>query len=149
MTKHYCVWLLTAVITTLGMVASSSATVVAVDPTFAIVQNGNTVGHVSFDIDNNDDVTNVTGTVNGNPVTGGSGSWGGISGGYFDFQTSAGTFQAQSQSQANVSVEFPNGTIGKAVVMPEASTWTLMLLGFVGLGAGGYRAARKYATVAT
>jgi len=33
-------------------------------------------------------------------------------------------------------------------VVPEPSTWTMMLLGFAGLGFAGYRASRKRAKVA-
>jgi hypothetical protein len=34
------------------------------------------------------------------------------------------------------------------VVVPEPSTWAMMLVGFAGLGFAGYRASRKTATTA-
>jgi hypothetical protein len=40
------------------------------------------------------------------------------------------------------------GSLRETVVVPEPSTWAMMLLGFVGLGFAGYRASRKSAAVA-
>jgi hypothetical protein len=90
--------------------------------------------HISFDVNSgNGDVTNVTGTAYGNPVTGSSG--GSLIGpnGYIDFTTSAGDYIITAS----------NGVY--SISMPEPSTWAMMALGFAGLAFAGYRAARKNA----
>jgi PEP-CTERM motif len=94
--------------------------------------------HLSFDVDpGNGDVTNLTGTVYGNPVTGETG--GSLVGpnGYIDFTTSAG----------NYIITASNGVY--SISMPEPSTWAMMALGFAGLVLAGYRAPRKNAVAST
>jgi hypothetical protein len=48
-------------------------------------------------------------------------------------------------------IQFGNGTVtvDGYYATPEASTWTMMLLGFAGIAVAGYRASRKRAAVAT
>jgi hypothetical protein len=48
-------------------------------------------------------------------------------------------------------IQFGSGTVtlDGYYATPEASTWTMMLLGFAGIAFAGYRASRKSAAVAT
>jgi hypothetical protein len=52
------------------------------------------------------------------------------------------TYNATNDIVALDDVRYASSTV------PEASTWAMMLIGFVGLGFAGYRASRKTATVA-
>jgi hypothetical protein len=57
----------------------------------------------------------------------------------------------QTNPDAGNWMQFGNGTItlDGYYATPDASTWTMMLLGFAGIAFAGYRASRKSAAVAT
>jgi hypothetical protein len=62
------------------------------DPSINFTQGGFTVS-ISFDVDGSDDVSNLMGTINGNPVTLDSGLWDpGFGSGYIDIDTRDGDF---------------------------------------------------------
>jgi hypothetical protein len=105
------------------------ANVVAIDPTVTIFNaKGNAVGSVSFDVDSNGSVSNVTGNVQGNAVQSGSGQ--DVNGALdLDFSTSAGSYHIEPYSGGGESVIFPNGARGTAGT-PELSTWLMLILGF-------------------
>lgn len=57
----------------------------------------------------------------------------------------------QTNHDAGNWIQFGSGTVtlDGYYATPEASTWTMMLLGFAGIGFAGYRASRKSAAVIT
>ena len=59
-----------------------------------------------------------------------------------DFVVNSDGYYAVADALGNVGTGDIGGKIGTIVGTPEASTWAMMLLGFVGLGSAGYRKAQ-------
>jgi hypothetical protein len=61
----------------------------------------------------------------------------------FDRVLGPGTYYAEVSGTVNVRDLGVGGTVTTTAVVPETSTWAMLVLGFAGLGFAGYRASRK------
>jgi hypothetical protein len=118
------------------------------------------------------DIATITGTVNGSAITGTSTFSGAdnllFTNGFAFVSTHGIAFETAAGQSVNIFSFFAQGTppIGNAygelssspsgfgvgtftlTAIPEASTWAMMLIGFVGFGFAGYRATRRSAGAA-